>query len=144
MVKDTWSIGCAKKLLGRCKLASKYKVTCHARNKLSKDGSSTLSFGPPGHQKISDPYIKVENSKLSYKTYSMLIRKSWRENRSVTFATLYYQYFDKYRRKTKWLYWSSCLQSIFSKVLKTEHFGLFKVFFSRQEPSNEHTMSSEC
>ena len=30
-----------------CKLASKYKVTRHVRNTLTKDGGSPLSFGPP-------------------------------------------------------------------------------------------------
>ena len=43
------------------KLASKYKVTCRARNMLTKDGGSPLSFGPGGPQKVSDPNSKVEN-----------------------------------------------------------------------------------
>ena len=32
-------------------------------------------FLPPDLQKVSDPYIKVEISKLTYKAHRMLIRK---------------------------------------------------------------------
>ena len=42
---------------------------------LTKDGGSPLSFGSPGPQKVSKPYIKVKNSKLSYKAHHVLIQK---------------------------------------------------------------------
>ena len=57
------------------KLAIKYMVTCHARNMLAKNGSSTLRFGPPGPQNISNPIIRVETSKLSYRAHRVLIQK---------------------------------------------------------------------
>ena len=48
-----------KALLWPCKLASKYKVTCHTRNMPTKFGGSPLSFGPPVPQSIGDHYSKV-------------------------------------------------------------------------------------
>ena len=63
---------------GACRLASKYKVACHGRNTLTKNGGSTLRFGPPTRpQNVSAPLpiIRFKTSKLSYSTHRMLIRK---------------------------------------------------------------------
>ena len=38
------------------KLTTKYKVTNHARNTLTKNGGSTLRFGPPVPPRENDPY----------------------------------------------------------------------------------------
>ena len=67
-----------KALFWPYKLASKYMMTCHARNTLIRDGGSPLSFvpPPPGPQNVIDPYFNVENSQLSYQGRLMLIRSS--------------------------------------------------------------------
>ena len=68
-------------------LASKYDVTCHARNMLIKNGGSPLSYAPPpGPQKISGPYIEVENSTLSYIVHRMLIRKLLTRKRDLSYS----------------------------------------------------------
>ena len=103
-----------KLLFWPCRLASKHKMTCHTRNTLSKDGGSSLSFGPPpGPQKVSDPYSKVENSKLSYEGHHMLIRRLFTRKTEPK-----QKYLDKYRRKTKWPLLSSVFLCIFQKYCK--------------------------
>ena len=47
-----------------CKPAGKYKVTCHARNTMTKNGDSTSRFGLPGPQKVSDSNHKGQNIKI--------------------------------------------------------------------------------
>ena len=86
-----------------CKLASKYKVTCHGRDTLTKDGGSPLSFDlPQGPKRLATP---IARSKLeivirsSSYTHSKALAE---ENRPELFAPLYYKYFEKYKRKTKW------------------------------------------
>ena len=54
-----------KRLFWAFNLSSKYKVTFHARNALTKKGGSTLKFGPtPGPKKISDPHHKDRNFEI--------------------------------------------------------------------------------
>ena len=115
-VKDI-ALRCPKNpLFWPCKLVSKYKVTCHARNMLTKDGGSLLSFGFPGPQKVSDPYSKVENVIVRSSSYAHS-KGLDEKNRPELFTILYYQYFEKYSWKTKWPLLLSLFPLIFQKVL---------------------------
>ena len=100
------TVGCPPKkhLFGRSKLASKYNVTCRARDTLTEDGSSPLSFASLSRasKRSAWPLYTVENSKLR-KAHRMLIRQLWtREKQTCDIHNTPYQYFDKYSRKTKW------------------------------------------
>ena len=93
----------SKKLFGPCKLAGKYKRTCHARNTVTKDGVYLLSFDPPGPQKVSErPLLQCRKFKIIAQDSSHTHSKAHDvENSPVQFTILYYQYFDNCRRKIK-------------------------------------------
>ena len=136
--------GCVKKkrFLGRAWLANIPKVTSHARNALTKDGVSSLSFGALMIPKVSVPCVRIEN-KLSCKAHRYAYSKHPdEENRHVMFPKLFFQYFEQLKRKQKWRWPSSLFPWIFSKISEIEHFGSLKICLPRQELLNEETMSS--
>ena len=137
--KGVWK----KRFFWAYKLGSKYEVTWHARNAPTKNGGSTLWFGP--HRRAPKgqwpPIIRVKSSKLSYRAYRMPIRKPLRQTDLKRTKMLYLQYFFEiftWKETTipAILFFACIFQSICSGVL-----WIAQVWFSRQELSNKHTMS---
>ena len=73
-----------------CKLASKCKMTCHARDMSTKDDSSPLSFGPHFPQKATDHNAKVKIKILVQSSSYAHSKALDQKNRSVIFTMLYY------------------------------------------------------
>ena len=91
------TLGCLKKALFWASwLASKYKVTCHVRNRLTRNGSPTLRFGPLPRVQWT-PNLRVKTSKLSHRVHRMLIRKLLTRRTVFKWVKmLFIQYLEKY------------------------------------------------
>ena len=82
-----FSLGCPppkKNTFWACKLASTYKVICHARNTLTKKAGSTLTFGTPGPQKVSDSPsldLKLQSRRAGLIAWSF--ESPWREKQTL-------------------------------------------------------------
>ena len=64
------------------KLANKFKVTCHAKNTMTKHGGSSLRFGPPlAHRKVSDPHYYGYNFKTVIQSSSYAHSKTLDETK---------------------------------------------------------------
>ena len=130
-----------KTLFGACKLASKYKVTWHARNMLTKNGSSTLRSAP-GPQKVSDPHHKGQNFKVVVQISLYAHLKALDDtsrlyiSQNVVFTILLWNIHGKRDDSNGYLVFRLYLKNIGSRVL-----WIAQICFSRQELSNEHTMS---
>ena len=72
----------SKTLFWACKLESKYNVTCDASHALTKNGGSTLRFGPKGPPKSSvTPHHQGRNFKTVVQSSSYDHSKAFETNR---------------------------------------------------------------
>ena len=123
-------------------MASKYMVTWHARNTLTKNGGSTLRFGSLGPQKVSDPPSLGSNLQSCTELIVCSFESPWRDKQTLnepkwsiynTFWNIHGERNDNNGHFVFLLY--------FSKYLYKSVVNSPGLFFSRQELSNEHTMS---
>ena len=141
------TLGCPpppKTLFWPCKLASKYKVTCHVRNALTKDGGSPLSFGPSHWPpKRSATPILGPKSPNCTRLIVCSFESSCERKRYAIFTMLYYQYFFlQIRPKNKVAVQVVLFTMNVFRTIANRAFSFINVCLSGQEFSNEHTMSS--
>ena len=86
-----------------CKLARKYKVTCHARNTLTKDGGSPLSFvpRPSAPKRSAGPIERSKIQKCRTKLIVCSFESSWREKQTWAIHNTLLPIFWKIQTKNK-------------------------------------------
>ena len=84
-----------------CMLANKCKVICHARNTLTKDGTSPLSFRPPRPPEGQRPLVRSKIQNCPTKLIVRSFESSWRGKLTWAIHNALLQIFWKIQTKNK-------------------------------------------
>ena len=103
-----------KNTFKQCRLASKYDLSSHARNELTKDRGSPFSFIPPLPQRSASPIFWSKIQNCCTKAHLTPFRKLLTKKRTCNVPKHRLPIFWKLRRKLKWPWSSSCFPWIFS------------------------------